>query len=630
MVNEQIQAQPSHEPRLVPRLRVIQENSGYLPRPKLEELATELQIPLHRIHEIVSFFPHFRLAPGPAIHIRVCRDLACDHAGSSVLKQRLESLVGEFGSHKISVEWTSCLGLCDKAPAVQAEFESPGRHAIAVDDGADYPENITGRMRENIEKFNEGRTDFHDDNSHRPARRPGWKIDYRSSGGEELPEFSAVRNFAARLVAASTPEARLEVMQSLNNEMKTADLRGMGGAGVPTFRKWQDVRAARGDNRYIVCNGDESEPLTFKDRELFLQTPDIVLEGMIFGALYSGATQGYVYIRHEYPAQIHAMKRAIRHAHRAGALGKNIFGTGHNIDIEVFISPGGYVCGEQSALIEAIEEKRSEPRNKPPQIETNGLYDSPTLLNNVETFAWVPSIYHNGGAWYAASGTQGGPWYGRAGRRTTASKGMRFFSLCGDVRRPGVHEVPNGTTLRELIERCGGLVENAALFAFAPSGPSGGFLPARLTREMIAPEFRRGMPAEAEFLDLLDIPLDLDEYRSLGLMLGAGMMVYADRPGKRPDILAQAVSATRFYRRESCGKCVPCRIGCQKLVEIGENLSNGSIRLPSQMEAINETVRDLSDTLELTSICGLGTSAPKPISSYLTYFQPFENQRAEP
>ena len=630
MANEQQNDETRQGPRVVPRLRSMQEAYGYLPRPKLENLAAELEIPLHRIHEIISFFPHYRLKPGPAIHIRVCRDLACDHAGSVVLKQRLEALVAEFGSGKVVVEWTSCLGLCDKAPAVQAEFEALGRHPIAVDDGQDHPEHIVGRMRDAIERFSEGRTDLHDDADLKPAGRPRWQLNYRNSGELELEEFAAVKQFAARLVAAPSPEARLEVMQSLNNEMKSADLRGMGGAGVPTFRKWLDVRSARGENRYVVCNADESEPLTFKDRELLLQTPDIVLEGMIFGALYSGATQGYVYIRHEYPAQIRAMEKTIKRAHKAGVLGKNILGTGHDIEIEVFVSPGGYVCGEQSALIEAIEEKRSEPRNKPPQIETNGIYDCPTLLNNVETFAWVPSIYHHGGAWYAGSGVQGGPWYGRAGRRSNATRGMRFFSLCGDLRRPGVHEVPNGTTLRELIDRCGGLLDNAPLFAFAPSGPSGGFLPARLTKEMIAPEFHRAFPAEATHLDVLDIPLDLDEYRTLGLMLGAGMMVYADRPGKRPDILGQALAATRFYRRESCGKCVPCRVGCQKLVEIGENLVGGSVNKPTHLLAINDLVRDLSDTLELTSICGLGTSAPKPISSYLAYFQPYEDQRAEP
>jgi NADH:ubiquinone oxidoreductase subunit F (NADH-binding) len=224
---------------------------------------------------------------------------------------------------------------------------------------------------------------------------------------------------------------------------------------------------------------------------------------------------------------------------------------------------------------------------------------------------------------------QGGPWYGRQGRRNSSAKGLRFFSICGDVRKPGVHEVPNGTTLGELIELSGGIIDNLPLFAFAPSGPSGGFLPAKLTRQMIAPEYHRAIPADQTDINVLDLPLDLDEFRTLGLMLGAGMMVYADRPGRRPDMLAQALSATRFYRRESCGKCVPCRVGCQKLVEIGERLTASSRTDPYEIQRISDLVQDLSETLELTSICGLGTSAPKPLSSYMTYFLESDNQRNE-
>ena len=607
-------------PRLIPRLRTIQETSGYLPRAKLESLSSELGIPLHKIHEIVSFFPHYRLEPAAPVHIRVCRDLACDHARAADVKTRLEELAQTFGADRVQVEWTSCLGLCDRAPAIQAEFDSPGQHSMAIDDHGQRLDALTIRLKKTISKFFESGAGSLNQATTASLNRPGWRLDYRHDGDLVYPEFHAVRGFAERLRDAGTQADTSAVMQWLNDEMKRADLRGMGGAGVPTFRKWLDVKSARGNMRFLICNGDESEPLTFKDRELLLQTPDIVLEGMIFGGLFTGATKGYVYIRHEYPAQIHAMEQAIKRAYEAGVLGKNILGTGLDLEIEVFISPGGYVCGEQSALIEAIEEKRSEPRNKPPQIETNGLYDCPTLLNNVETFAWIPAIAHHGGAWYAGSGIQGGPWYGRPGRRSSASRGLRFFSICGDVNSPGVYEVPNGTTLGELIKLSGGMLDQLPLFAFAPSGPSGGFLPARLGREMIAPEFQRAFPAELSELDVLDLPLDLDEFRTLGLMLGAGMMVYADRPGRRPDMLAQALSATLFYRRESCGKCVPCRIGCQKLVQIGEALTLSSRTDPTELEHLGQLVQDLSETLELTSICGLGTSASKPLASYLTYF----------
>ena len=623
----------SHEdfaqPRLIPRLRAIQESSGYLPRPKLEALSTELGIPLHKIHEIVSFFPHYRLKPAAPVHVRVCRDLACTHAYADDLKLKLEERTKSFGGDRVSLEWTSCLGLCDRAPALQTEFDQPGKHAVTIDDHGQNPDQVAIRLESKIKEYFEGSLSGPFDSTEPHRKRPQWRLDYLNHHGESLEEFHAVRSFVERLKEANTAEAKASVFQALNDSMKLADLRGMGGAGVPTFRKWLDVKAARGARRYVICNGDESEPLTFKDRELLLHTPEIVLEGMIFGGLFTGATLGYVYIRHEYPAQIHAMEQAIKRAYDAGALGADIFGTGLRLDIEVFISPGGYVCGEQSALIEAIEEKRSEPRNKPPQIETNGLYDCPTVLNNVETFAWVPSIAHHGGGWYAGSGVQGGPWYGRQGRRNSSSKGLRFFSICGDVRKPGVHEVPNGTTLGELIELSGGIIDNLPLFAFAPSGPSGGFLPAKLTRQMIAPEYHRAIPADQTEINVLDLPLDLDEFRTLGLMLGAGMMIYADRPGRRPDMLAQALSATRFYRRESCGKCVPCRVGCQKLVEIGEGLTASSRNDLNEIQRISDLVQDLSETLELTSICGLGTSAPKPLSSYMAYFLESETQRNE-
>lgn len=609
-------------PRLIPRLRSIQESHGYLPREKLESLATDLDLPLHRIHEVVSFFPHFRLSPSAPVQIRVCRDLACHHAGSQEIQMQLEQLRQESGADQICVEWTSCLGRCDQAPAVQTEFEKRGHHPLVLDSGSESLPSVTGQIRRAIVQYQEGRTELIEDEWHRSSYQGNWKIDYLRHDGVSPPEpFTAVRNFARKLVGAETEEEKSTVFQDLNDQLRSADLRGMGGAGVPAWRKWQDVRNAPGDQRFIVCNADESEPLTFKDRELLLNIPEIVLEGMIFGALYSGATKGYVYVRHEYPAQIRAMKRAIARAKKSGILGHNIMGTGQNLEIEVFISPGGYVCGEQSALIEAIEENRSEPRNKPPQLETNGLYDCPTLLNNVETFAWVPAIVHHGGPWYAESGVHGGPWYGRPGRRTQNSRGLRFFSLCGDVNRPGVHEVPNGTTLGELINLCGGMLENRPIFAWAPSGPSGGFLPGFLNRGMIPPEYRRNFPAGVDSLDIRDLPLDLDEFRSLGLSLGAGMMVFAERPEDPADMLEMAINASQFYRRESCGKCVPCRIGCQKLVEIGQSLKDSESQNFPIPETVQDLIDDLAETMELTSICGLGTSAPKPLSSYLAYFR---------
>ena len=301
----------------------------------------------------------------------------------------------------------------------------------------------------------------------RTAPPTGWKIDPY----EGREDYEAVRRFAAN------PDA-----DALLAQLKVADLRGMGGAGVWAHQKWKDVRDARGDLKYVICNADESEPSTFKDRELLLRTPHLIIEGVILGGMMIGAERGFIYIRHEYEPQIEAVKAAIARAERLGVCGKNFLGTGRDFPIEVYVSPGGYICGEQSALIEAMEDRRAEPRNKPPLLETNGLYDKPTLLSNVETFAWVPAIAVRGGAWYRDLGVNG-------------ARGMRFFSICGDVNRPGVYEVPIGTTLGDLIDQhAGGMRGGRRLKAIAPSGPSGGFLPARLPRRDLPEGFRRASP----------------------------------------------------------------------------------------------------------------------------------------
>jgi NADH:ubiquinone oxidoreductase subunit F (NADH-binding) len=416
----------------------------------------------------------------------------------------------------------------------------------------------------------------------------------------------------------------LAVVQAFLDELKTSDLRGMGGAGRPAYTKWDEVRkeSKRAEATYIICNGDESEPSTFKDREILLRTPHLVVEGMVLGALVVGAHRGYVYIRHEYHDQIRAVDEEIARARDLGVIGRDVLGTGQPFELEVFESPGGYVCGEQSALIEAIEEHRAEPRNRPPVIEANGLFNRPTLLNNVETFAWVPAIALRGGAWYRDSGVAESPWYiaRRNPKMTPAEwprgKGLRFFSICGDVAQPGVYEVPVGLTVGELIELAGGMRDGLELLAFAPSGPSGGLLPARLTPEDLPAKRRRSFPAGRSEISVLELPLDKAEFGSLGLMLGAGLLVVASVPGvaAADRVLDVALNATRFYMNESCGKCVPCRVGSQKLVMIGERLHAG-VASPIERAELFELVRRLQETMEQTSICGLGTSASKPMAS---------------
>jgi NADH:ubiquinone oxidoreductase subunit F (NADH-binding) len=445
---------------------------------------------------------------------------------------------------------------------------------------------------------------------------------YRKGAIEQ--KYAAVKRF---LKDPSTDQ----VIQALKN----AGLLGMGGAGAPAFSKWDEARTAPGETKYVVCNADESEPGTFKDREILLAAPHLVIEGMTMAALVSGAKQGYIYIRHEYEEQIEKLRQAIQEAERYGALGTNIFQSGRAFRLEVFVSPGGYVCGEQTALIEALEGKRSEPRNRPPELQTNGLYDQPTILNNVETFAWVPSILlrepteenvtkEQSSNPTASKGTPG-LWYKYAGKNR--SKGKRFFSISGDLNRPGAYEVPCGITLGELIDDyAGGMKDGIPLLAVALSGPSGGFLPAILPEKSIRiPKVldKEGKETDAfkyptitkAPTDIKLLPLDVDASREIGYMLGAGIVVY----GKTADLLDQAVSCSQFYQRESCGKCVPCRLGSRKIVDMAQQLAR-SAQPDELVSGFVDHANLLSRIMRTTSICGLGQVASEPFRTYLKFF----------
>jgi NADH:ubiquinone oxidoreductase subunit F (NADH-binding)/NADH:ubiquinone oxidoreductase subunit E len=582
---------------IVQELHEIQKRCGYLPRQELEALSRRnKKLPLHRIHEVASFFPHFRLEEPPGLEIQVCRDMSCHLRGAAALRQNIEALVEELGGDGIVVSGVSCLGQCDGAPALLVG-ENVVRNAgldkvrsrirIALRDGTKATSNGGPRQTQTR------------DHAHGPT---GWKIDPY----EGREEYGAVRKFAAN------PDA-----EGLLEQLKIADLRGMGGAGVWAHQKWRDVRQARGDAKYCVVNADESEPGTFKDRELLVRTPQIVIEGLVLAGLLIGAERGYIYIRHEYHEAIEVVEAAIARAETQGVCGRNVLGTGKSFPVEVFVSPGGYICGEQSALIEAMEDHRAEPRNKPPQLETNGLYNKPTLVSNVETYAWVPSIIIHGGAWYRDGGING-------------AKGMRFYSISGDVNRPGVYEVPCGITLQSLIDdHAGGMSEAQELKAFAPSGPSGGFLPARLPRARLPEAFAARLaarekgreeeglpPPSADEYDILDLELDLQTMRDMGLMLGAGLVVYGDKA----NMLDHALNASTFFRNESCGKCVPCRLGSEKLVELAGGLLEWQYDEES-VKPVETLLTDLQRTMELTSICGLGMVAGNPLVSVFRHFR---------
>jgi NADH:ubiquinone oxidoreductase subunit F (NADH-binding) len=405
--------------------------------------------------------------------------------------------------------------------------------------------------------------------------------------------------------AATESERAAEVLKAL----ETAGLLGMGGAGGRTYKKWQEVREAKVTPKYVVCNGDESEPGTFKDREILLRAPHLVVEGVIMGGLVVGAERGIIYIRHEFHEQIHAVEQAIKWAEQLEVCGPNILTTGRSFKVEVFTSPGGYICGEQTALIEAIEDKRAEPRNRPPELQTNGLFDKPTLLNNVETLAWVPSILlrmkdDKRGEWFASQGANG-------------CKGRRFFSISGSLKRPGAYEVPIGITLRELIyDYCGGTIDDRPIKALALSGPSGGLLPQHVPVENLGRRWVEKMQLKpGSKFDLLDMKLDIPVSREMGVMLGGGMVVYAEGC----NIVDEALSCLEFYRNESCGKCVPCRLGSQKLVEMATVLKTGKIDA-AMLPILQSTVQQLAETMRLTAICGLGTVAPNPMITLLTHY----------
>ena len=560
---------------IVQELRHIQERLGWLPKEEMKALAERLGVPLHRVHEVASFYPLYKLEPPKGVEVKVCRDLSCHLRGAPRLRQTLEAFAQEISRPgcQVTVDGVSCLGQCDRAIAV------------SINDHYIYKGLPESQLKLCIETaVKKGKMPYR-----KAGREPlGWKIDVYNG----TPRYEAVTRFIRGELNADKVTAAL----------KASGLRGLGGAGFPTSRKWDTVRRTGESVKYIVCNADESEPGTFKDRELMRRTPWLVIEGMILASLVTGAEKGYLYLRHEYPDEEEALAEALRDARlKYQVIGDSILGSNRKFDLELFISPGGYVQGEESSLLEAIEDKRGEPRNKPPFPVFQGLFGKPTVINNVETLSWTPGIVLNGGDWYAKGGING-------------ANGMRFISISGDVAKPGVYEAPFGLTVRDLIYKySGGMRDGQQLLAIAPSGPSGGFLPAVLRRENLPEKFVEQKMKGANIYDVLDLPLDNATLSLAGSMLGAAFVVY----GERANIVEQALNCVEFFRNESCGKCVPCRTGSQKLVNMIQELLAGK----SSRERMS-LIGDLSDTMILTSICGLGQVASNPIASVLRHFRP--------
>jgi NADH-quinone oxidoreductase subunit F len=368
-----------------------------------------------------------------------------------------------------------------------------------------------------------------------------------------------------------TPDDVIKVMMD-------SGLRGRGGGGFPTGKKWSFAKAYDADQKYIICNADEGDPGAFMDRSILEGDPNSVLEAMAIAGYSIGASKGFIYIRAEYPLAVNRLYIALRQAKELGLLGENILGTDFSFDIEIKYGAGAFVCGEETALIHSIEGKRGEPTNKPPFPAESGLWNKPTCVNNVETLANIPAIINNGAEWYSSIGTAG-------------SKGTKVFALAGKINNVGLVEVPMGTTLREIIYDIGGGITNGRKYkAVQTGGPSGGCIP----------------------VDNLDLPIDYESLTAIGSMMGSGGMIVMDEDNCMVDI---AKFYLEFTVEESCGKCTPCRIGNKRLLEILTKITNGE-----GTEQDLETLKELGQTIKDTSLCGLGQTAPNPVLSTMKYF----------
>jgi NADH:ubiquinone oxidoreductase subunit F (NADH-binding)/NADH:ubiquinone oxidoreductase subunit E len=526
-------------PSLIPALHAIQDRLGWLPREELAALAADTRRPLYEIQGLVSFYPHFRTEPPPRVALHLCHDLSCWLRDGDAANKELHDRYDD--DPDVEVREVSCLGRCEIAPAAAVDDQPAG----------------TAAADELVEGARAGHAAAV---SLPPPQR--WPNDPYDEGA---PRYQVLRDLLAGRRQAD------EVVETLT----ASGLRGMGGAGFPTGKKWSLVAGQAASPAYAVCNADESEPGTFKDRQILADQPHLVLEGLLVGMVVVGAEEGWVFVRHEYGPETDVLRAELDRLQDAGLLGADVLGTGRRLSVEVFVSPGGYILGEETALLECMEGHRGEPRNKPPFPGVHGLWGKPTLVNSVETLADVPAILTRGASWWRDQGDGD-------------SVGLKFFAVSGHVERPGVYCVPMGTTVRALLDLAGGVLGGQPLAAVQPGGASSNFLG----------------PAD------LDARLDFDTIAEAGSMLGSGALVAM---AEGTDLLAAATNTLRFFRDESCGKCVPCRVGSAKAhALLTESLAAGG--LDDRGEA---QVLELERTLRTTSICGLGQVALGPVASVL-------------
>jgi len=513
-------------------------------------------------------------------HVLICAGTGCTSSKSKIIEDKfIEELERNNLTKEVKVVKTGCFGLCEAGPIVVVYPEGSFYSRIKPEDVERIVEEhlLKGRIVKDLlfhESVEENKIkSINDVDFYKKQQR----VALRNCGvinPEVIEEYIAMDGYKAlgKVLTEMTPE-------DVINTIKKSGLRGRGGGGFPTGLKWEFTAKAKGDQKYVACNADEGDPGAFMDRSVLEGDPHAVIEAMAIAGYAVGANQGYIYVRAEYPIAVHRLEIAINQARKYGLLGKNIFDTGFDFDLEIRLGAGAFVCGEETALLQSIEGKRGMPKPRPPFPANKGLWDKPTLLNNVETYANVPQIILKGADWFSSIGTE-------------KSKGTKVFALGGKINNTGLLEIPMGTTLREVIFEVGGGIPNGKKFkAVQTGGPSGGCITA----------------------DHLDTPIDYDNLVELGSMMGSGGMIVMDEDNCMVDIARFFLD---FTVDESCGKCVPCREGTKRMLEILEKITDGRGE-PGDIEKLES----LANTIKSASLCGLGQTAPNPVLSTLKYFR---------
>ena len=517
-------------------------------------------------------------------HILVCGGTGCTSSGSVSIQQKFaESLEKNGLADEVKIVQTGCFGLCALGPVVIVHPDGTFYSRVEADDVDEIVTEhlLKGRVVERLVYSDTGSDEVVDVKNVALSDTAFYKtqnrVVLRNCGvinPESIDEYIAMDGYAAlgKVLTEMTPD---DVIKCITD----SGLRGRGGGGFPTGRKWALTAPNQADQKYVVCNADEGDPGAFMDRSVLEGDPHCIIEAMAIAGYAIGATKGYVYVRAEYPIAVRRLQLAIDQAKELGLLGKDIFGSGFDFDLEIRLGAGAFVCGEETALMTSIEGNRGEPRPRPPYPAVKGLYNSPTVENNVETFANIPQIILKGADWFASMGTE-------------KSKGTKVFALGGKIEHTGLVEIPMGTTVRDIVYEIGGGIPGGKKFKAAQTGgPSGGCIPARL----------------------IDTPVDYDNLTAIGCMMGSGGLIVMDEDTCMVDM---AKFFLEFTVDESCGKCTPCRIGTKRLLEMLDQIvsGNGTLELIDEMEKLCYYIKD-------NALCGLGQTAPNPVLSTLNFFR---------